>query len=246
MNLNWYHFEDIYLIQKEPYKFELKTFSLPPASTHHGSSVSLAIDSPPWEPHFKKQFPWLVCVPMFICVPKHTCGGWRTAWEKESIPVLCGSWGSRCLYQLSHLFDPGSRFWSNPWRYVSHGDIVTVWRKVPTDKWRSGKVTCWGNSKVETRSHGSLPWFSALSNTSLLPAGRWREKQMVWQTVLVAVKSAFLSALTSSSYLPSFGRGRWWKRRQVEEGKQSAGFFMWHKCPISSLFSRKEQGKGNE
>lgn len=189
----------------------------------------------------------------FVCQSIHVQVGGQL--ERRSLfPcfVGLGDWtqvvrlGSRCLYQLSHLFDPGSHFWSNPWRYVSHGDIVTVWRKVPTDKWRSGKVTCWGNSEVETRSHGFLPWFSALSNTSLLPAGRWREKQMVWQTVLVAVKSAFLSALTSSSYLPSFGRGRWWKRRQVEEGKQSAGFFMWHKCPISSRFSRKKQGKGNE
>lgn len=30
---------------------------------------------------------------MFICVPKHTRGGWRSAWERESISVLCGSWG---------------------------------------------------------------------------------------------------------------------------------------------------------
>lgn len=153
---------------------------------------------------------------------------------------------SRCLFQLSHLFDPGPRIWCNPWRCVSHGDIVTAWQKVPSDKWRSSKVTCWGNSKAKTRNHCTHPWFSALSNTSLLPAVRWRENQMVWQTVLVAVKSAFLSALTGSSYLPSFGRVRWWKWRQVEEGKQSARFFMWHKCPISSRFSRKKQGKCNE
>lgn len=189
----------------------------------------------------------------FVCQSIHVEVGGQL--ERRSLfPcfVGLGDWtqmvrlGIRCLYQLSHLFDPRFCFWSNPWRYVSHGDIVTVWQKVPSDKWRSGKVTWWEDSKVKTRSHGSLPWFSALSNTSLLPAGRWREKQMVWQTVLVAVKSAFLSALTSSSYLPSVGRGRWWKRRQVEEGKQSAGFFMWHKCPISSRFSRKKQGKGNE
>lgn len=255
LNLNWYNLGDIYLIQREPCKFGLKTFIFPPASTNHGSSVSLAIDSRPWEHHFKKQSPQLVCVPMSICVTKHTCGGWRTAWE-ESVPVLCRSWGlnsgGQARKQVPLPTEPS--LW--PWipffdaahGDVSHGDIITVWQNVPTDKWRSGKVTCWGNSRVETRSHHSHPWFSALSNTSLLPAVRWRENQMVWQTVLVAVKSVFLSALTGSSYLPCFGRGQWWKRRQVEAGKQSARFFMWHKCPISSRSPspRKKQGKGNE
>lgn len=86
LDFSWYRFGPIYLIQKEPCIF-------PPASTHHGSSVSLAIDPRPREPHFKKQSLQLVCVPMFICVPKHTCGGWRSAWERKSISVLCESWG---------------------------------------------------------------------------------------------------------------------------------------------------------
>lgn len=33
-----------YLVEREPCKFELKTFSFPPASTYHGSSILLAID----------------------------------------------------------------------------------------------------------------------------------------------------------------------------------------------------------